>query len=258
MKNRYFMEIAYDGTDYCGWQMQVDKVSVQSTIDEAISTIFNEPLHCTGCGRTDSGVHASQFFLHFDTEQASLPENFHYRINKFLPTTISVLDIFVSDKHARFDATYRAYDYFLHFEKDPFKNRFSFFFHYKPLDVEKMRIAFSMLDHYLDFSPFEKSNSSSKTSICQIYETAIFYDEEKKEMRIHFAANRFLRSMVRRVVGALLMVGIGKISLEEFKKVLDEKGTFTLNISVPGRGLFLSEVRYDDYCMLGKYYNYSH
>ena len=252
-KVRYFMEIAYDGTDFCGWQVQPDKVSVQSTIDEAISTIFNETLHCTGCGRTDSGVHASKFFLHFDSTQTVPPENFLNRINKFLPKSIAVFDVFESDKHARFDATYRAYDYFLHFKKTPFKNQFSFFFPFRPVDVEKMKTAFALLSNYTDFSPFEKSNSSSKTSICQIYKTDIIFDEQAHSMRIHIAANRFLRGMVRRVVGSLLMVGVGKISLEEFKTVMDNQGTFSYNISVTGRGLFLSEVRYDNYCLLGGY-----
>lgn len=249
-KYRYFLEIAYDGTNYCGWQVQPNGETVQGMINQALSTIFNEPLHCLGCGRTDSGVHASKFVLHVDTTQAALPINFIHRINKILPTNIAVYDVFLCDKHARFDATYRAYDYYVHFEKSPFKNQFSFFFPFKPLDIAEMEKAFNMLSEYEDFSPFEKSKSSSKTSICQIYKTELYLSEDKKELRVHIAANRFLRGMIRRIVGTLLMVGLGRLSLEEFKNVMKTQGTFSMNLAVPGCGLFLSEVRYDNYCML--------
>lgn len=246
---RYFLEIAYNGTHYHGWQMQPDKKTVQSSIDKAISTIFNEPLHCTGCGRTDSGVHASQFFLHFEATK-DIPDKFLFRLNKFLSSDIVVYRIFESDLHARYDATYRAYDYFLHFEKNPFTKEHSFFYHFLPLDVEKMKTAFASLHNYTDFKSFEKSKGSSKTSLCRIYKTNLQYDEEAQTMQIHIAANRFLRGMVRRVVGALLMVGKGKISLEEFKYSMDTQTLFKLNVSVPARGLFLSEVRYENYCGL--------
>jgi len=246
---RYFLQIAYDGTNYSGWQMQPNKVSVQSTIDEALSTIFNEPLaHCTGCGRTDSGVHASDFYLHFEASNP-IPENFVYRINKYLATDITVKRIFECDRHSRFDATYRAYDFHIHFDKNPFKHRFSFFFPYKPLDIPKMQRVAASLVNYKDFKPFEKSKSSSKTSICQMYECALFYDEQTQSLRLHLAANRFLRGMVRRITGAVLMVGVGKISESTFKEVMDTTGAFSLNVSVPPNGLFLSEVRYEDSCL---------
>ncbi len=247
---RYFVEIAYKGTQYCGWQFQPDKVSVQSTIDEALSTIFNEKIACMGCGRTDSGVHASQFFLHFEAGNP-IPENFLNRINKFLPKDIVVYKIFECDKHARYDATYRAYDYFVHFEKNPFLEGQSFFFPYLPLDFDKMQTAFEMLNHYTDFSPFEKSKSSSRTSLCRIYKTEMKFNETEQKMYLHIAANRFLRGMVRRVVGALIMVGKEKISLQEFKEVMDTQGKFNINISAPAQGLFLSEVRYENFCGLG-------
>lgn len=246
---RYFLQIAYDGTHYCGWQMQPNKVSVQSTVDEALSTIFNEKLtHCTGCGRTDSGVHASDFYLHFEATNP-IPENLIHRINKYLPTDIVVKRIFECDRHSRFDATYRAYDFYIHFNKDPFKQRFSFFFPYKPLDVPKMQRVAASLVNYKNFKPFEKSKSSSKTSICQMYKAELFYDEQAQSMRLHLAANRFLRGMVRRITGAVLMVGVGRISEEEFMEVMNTTGAFSLNISVPPNGLFLSEVRYEDSCL---------
>ncbi len=246
---RYFLEIAYLGTNYCGWQVQPNKVSVQSTIDDAISTIFNVKLHCSGCGRTDSGVHASQFFLHFDCEKA-IPKNFDYRINKILPKDIVVERIFECGLHARYDATYRAYDYFIHFRKNPFLKDQSYFFPFLPLDYEAMKTAFDSLQNYRDFKPFEKANNDSKTSLCRIYKTDMDIDLEAGKIRIHIAANRFLRGMIRRVVGTLLVVGQHKISLEEFKQVMDNTGQFSLNIAAPAEGLFLSEVRYENFCGL--------
>jgi len=245
---RYFLELAYDGTKYCGWQMQPRKVTVQSTIDDALSTIWNEPIQSMGCGRTDSGVHASQFFVHFDVEQANIPENFLHRINKFLPKDIAIRDIYECDLHARYDATYRAYDYFIHFEKNPFLNPHSFFFPWLPLDFEKMRKAAALLKTYREFAPFEKSNSASKTSLCQLYESRLVIDELGGRMHYHVAANRFLRGMVRRIVGALMAVGKDKLSLEEFQKVLQSQGTFSINKSAPAQGLYLCEVRYEKSC----------
>ena len=244
---RYFLELAYLGTNFSGWQMQPNKITVQSTIAKTLSTIYNEPITCLGCGRTDSGVHASQFFLHFETTK-DVPVNFLYRMNKMLSRDIVIHRIFECDKHARFDATYRAYEYFVHFKKSPFLEPHSFFFPYSPLDFEKMYKAFNMLNNYIEFKPFEKSKSDSKTSICRIYKTQISINEATHQMKIHIAANRFLRGMVRRIVGALIMVGKDKITLEEFKTVMDHQGTFSINISAPAQGLFLSEVRYENFC----------
>lgn len=246
---RYFLELAYDGTDYSGWQVQPNKITVQSVMDEALSTIFNEPIHCTGCGRTDSGVHASQFYLHFEAEN-QIPEHFIDRLNKFLPKSIAAFQLYPCDLHARFDATYRAYDYFIHFKKNPFLEKRSFFFPYTPLDIDKMRKAFSLLPNYINFKPFEKSKSGSKTSICRIYKTNLIYNKKEQRMQIHIAANRFLRGMVRRVVGSLIMVGKEKITLEEFENVMDNTGQFNINISAPAAGLYLSEVRYENSCQI--------
>jgi len=248
MTKRFFLEISYKGTDYCGWQVQPNQVTIQQKVNEALSTILNEPIMCLGCGRTDSGVHASQFFLHFAPTKP-IPEKFVFRLNKFLPSDIAVKRLIINvpeDAHARFDATYRAYDYYAHFNKSPFLYQSSFFFPWLPLDVESMNTAAQLLLQYEDFRMFCKSGHSSKTTLCQIFKAELHIDDANGTLRFHIAANRFLRGMVRRVMGALLMMGKGKIPLEEFKYVMDykKKKFEKMNISVPPQGLYLSEVRY--------------
>ncbi len=248
MPQRYFLEIAYNGKQYSGWQVQPNNVTVQSTITEAISTLLNSQTSVTGCGRTDSGVHASQYFLHFDTDQP-LPDQFAYRLNTMLPKDIHskrLIENFPEGAHARFDATYRAYDYYIHFEKNPFKYELSCLFPAIPLDIESMQEVVALLPTYTDFPMLCKTGGDNKTTLCTIYKTELIYDELGKTMRFHVAANRFLRGMVRRMVGLLMMVGKGKISVVEFKAVMDKKESqFKYNHSVPGHGLYLSEVRYD-------------
>lgn len=247
MPKRYFIEIAYNGTNYCGWQVQPNQITVQSVLTDALKTIFNQPIRTIGCGRTDSSVHARQFFVHFDAEGA-VPENFLYRINKILPKDISVyrlIDHVPEDANTRFDATYRAYTYYIHFEKNPFLFKQSFFYPWRPLDVNAMQQAIDMIPKYNDFRMFCKSGGSQKHYLCNIFNVEMIIDEHK--MEFHIAANRFLRGMVRRVVGAILMVGKGKISLEEFKYTLETKRRrfATINKAAPPQGLYLTEVRYD-------------
>lgn len=244
---RYFLEIAYKGTAYCGWQVQPNGLSVQAVINQALSTILNEPIHCVGCGRTDAGVHASQFFLHFDANN-TLPKLFDTRLNRFLPKHISVKRIIkdLPEKaHARFDATYRAYDYYIHFQKNPFKNELSWYYNRLPLNFEVMHEAANLLLQYEDFVMFCKTGGSNKTTLCKIFKTELVVDEDGNGLRFHIAANRFLRGMVRRIVGMMMEVGQEKISLEVFKSVMDRETEFPFNPSAPPQGLYLSEVRYD-------------
>ena len=244
---RFFLEIAYDGTPYCGWQVQPNAIAVQQVLEHALSTLLNLPTSCTGCGRTDAGVHASQFFAHFDAT-LPLPKNFVFRLNRFLPQEIVIKRILTglpNDAHARFDATYRAYRYYVHFEKDPFLNRFSLLLQGKPLDRNAMQKAAALLHNYEDFGMFAKTGGSHKTTFCQLFKSELIFDDEQKRMVYHIAANRFLRGMVRRVMGALIMVGRQKISPDEFKAVMEGKASFKHNLSVPPQGLFLCKVRYD-------------
>ncbi|MGB0932316.1 MAG: tRNA pseudouridine(38-40) synthase TruA [Chitinophagales bacterium] len=244
---RYFLEISYKGTSYCGWQVQPNGLSIQAIVNQALSTILNEPIHCVGCGRTDAGVHASQFFLHFDAD-TPLPKLFDVRLNRFLTKDISVKRIIKNlpeKAHTRFDATYRAYDYYIHFHKNPFKNELSWYYNRLPLNFEAMRQAADLLLQYEDFVMFCKTGGSNKTTLCKIFKTELVVDEDGNGIRFHIAANRFLRGMVRRIVGMLIEVGREKVSLEIFKAVMDREAQFPFNPSAPPQGLYLSEVRYN-------------
>lgn len=243
---RYFLEIAYRGTNYHGWQIQPNARSVQETINTALSTIINQPIYCVGCGRTDTGVHASQFFLHFDAPEI-LPLHFVARLNKFLPKDIAIkrlIDQLPEQAHTRFDATYRAYDYYMHFQKNPFLQEHSLYYPYAKLDHVVMQEVARLLLNYEDFVMFCKTGSDTKTTLCQLFKTELVYNKTDRKLRFHIAANRFLRGMVRRIMGLLLSVGRGKIGFEEVKTVMDTKGKFSINLSVEPQGLFLSEVRY--------------
>ncbi len=245
---RYFLEISYHGKNYVGWQIQPNGSSVQAQIIQALSLLLREPVTTLGCGRTDTGVHARQFYLHFDALNP-LPDDLVERMNRFLPADIAVKRLITDvpqDAHARFDATYRAYDYYIHFDKNPFLTEFSFFFPWKPLNLDVMQQAVTLLPQYTDFRMFCKSGASSKTTLCNLYKAEMISDENNQTLRFHIAANRFLRGMVRRIVGCLLFMGKEKITFDEFKEVMDEhKKQFPkMNISVPPQGLFLSEVRY--------------
>lgn len=246
---RYFIEIAYNGKPYHGWQIQHNGISVQATLNNALTKLLRQPVMAVGCGRTDTGVHASQYFAHFYADSIADSAEFLFKINHVLDSSIVVkrlIDTIPTNAHARFDATYRAYDYFLHFRKDPFKEDFSYYYGWFPLDVVAMKAAAQMIWHYDDFPMFCKTGGSVTTTICTIFKSELYYDEVAATMRFHIAANRFLRGMIRLIMGALIMVGKHKISLDEFEQTLnDKKFRFAkLNVSAPPQGLFLSEVRY--------------
>lgn len=249
---RYFIEIAYNGTAYHGWQIQPNALTVQECLDKALSTYFRQPIESLGCGRTDAGVHAKEFFAHFDLEQAenlqvttkSLnPEKSITGINSLLPYDISVKRIFkvTNDAHARFDATERAYQYHLHFHKDPFKLNRSWL--YKgALDVASMNKAAAILLTYTDFSCFSKSNTQTFTNNCTIKEALFVENEDALVFTIK--ADRFLRNMVRAIVGTLVRVGKKEISLDDFKEIIESKNRSNAGQSVPACGLYLTRVIY--------------
>ncbi len=242
---RYFIELAYNGANYHGWQYQPNAISVQETLETAVSVILNQKTAVTGCGRTDTGVHASQYFAHFDFEN-ELPKAFFFRLNKFLPPNIVIHRIFQveDEQHSRFDAHYRAYAYHLSWKKDPFRQKT--LLHY-PLalkaDQEKMQAAAQLLLHYKAFSPFCKTNSDAKTMLCDLYKSE--WEFQENEWIYHIAANRFLRGMVRLIVGMSLSVGLGKINIKDVKKALDEQTRLEKSLSIAPEGLFLVEVKYD-------------
>ena len=200
---RYFLELSYKGTHYSGWQVQPNAPSVQATIEAALSTLLNTNTEIIGCGRTDAGVHATQYFAHFDAEKA-LPNEFAYRLNRILPPDIAIhrlIDTLPPDAHARFGATYRAYHYHIHLQKNPFLADQSYYFSMLPLDVAKMQQAAKLLLNYTDFRAFCKADSDAKHYLCHLFESQITLDEQQQTLLYRVAANRFLRGMVRLIVG---------------------------------------------------------
>lgn len=242
---RYFIEIAYKGTGYAGWQMQKNKPTIQGTINEALSTVCNTAINITGAGRTDSGVHCLQTFAHFDVD-TGLPEKMLYRANKLLPKDIAIRNLIhvAPDAHARFDAISRSYSYYIHATKNPMLADRSFFFPFLPLDLKAMEKATALLTSFKDYKPLSKYNKDLKTTLCDVFNAEWETNSAKQTLVFCITANRFLHGMVRRIVGALLMIGQGKITIEEFKQAMEKGRALRLNISVPPQGLFLCEVKY--------------
>jgi tRNA pseudouridine38-40 synthase len=245
IKKRYFIELSYNGTDYHGWQIQPNGITVQECLDKALSVYFRQPIVSLGCGRTDAGVHASQFYAHFDL--IDLPVEKVNRsitgINSLLPYTIAVKRIFAvgDDSHARFDATARAYNYHLHFNKDPFKLDRSWL--YKgDLDLDAMNKAAAILLNYTDFSCFSKSNTQTFTNNCKI--TEAHFERTGDGLVFTIKADRFLRNMVRAIMGTLVLVGRGDIEIAEVAQIIESKNRSKAGQSVPGCGLYLVSVEY--------------
>ncbi|MBI5914949.1 MAG: tRNA pseudouridine(38-40) synthase TruA [Bacteroidetes bacterium] len=243
---RYFSELAYLGTKYNGWQKQPYSPSVQQTIEQAFSTILGTAIEVTGCGRTDTGVHASQYFMHFDFE-GKFPKEFLRRINKLLPPDVAIRSVFevAPDAHARFDAVRRSYEYRIVLEKNPFQSGTAWHFpFFEKLDVEKTQQAAALLLRYEEFQPFCKSHTDAKTMSCALTRSEWVLDEAAKSMVFHISADRFLRGMVRLIVGMCLNVGLGKVELDEVREALDRQILLKKSWSVPPEGLFLTEVVY--------------
>ncbi len=245
---RYFSELAYKGTNYSGWQRQPNAPSVQQVIEEALSTILGKTIVVTGCGRTDTGVHASQYFLHFDFE-GKFPEEFLRRINKLLPSDVAIRSFVevTPDAHARFDAVQRSYEYHIVLDKNPFLTDTAWHFpFFEKLDLEKTQAAAALLLNYGEFQPFCKSNTDVHTMECTLFRSAWVLDEATRRMVFHVSANRFLRGMVRLIVGMTINVGLGKIEMDEVRDALERQVLLKKSWSVPAEGLFLTEVRYSE------------
>jgi tRNA pseudouridine38-40 synthase len=241
---RYFLELSYLGGDFCGWQKQPNGISVQETIEKELSKLNgNQTIEVVGCGRTDAGVHARQYFLHFDLEQKVDIHNWLYKLNKMLPKTIAIINAFQleADMHARFSATKRTYRYFIHSIKNPFISYQSWYFPL-PLDLQKMNEASAILLGTHDFTSFAKLHTDVKTNICEVFSAEWHVDENGIFFEI--SANRFLRNMVRSTVGTLLEVGMGKELPSYVQNVLDARNRNEAAVSVPAHGLFLWEINY--------------
>lgn len=247
MKHRYFVYFGYNGGAYCGWQMQPNGISVQAILSNAMKTILRQEVELTAAGRTDAGVHARQMVAHFDFERDIMPREYLVaKLNSFLPPDIAVDNIIEvkSDAHARFDAVSRSYEYHIVSRKDVFTSHLSMrIFH--PLNFEKMNEAAQILFEYTDFTSFSKLHTDTKTNDCKIfYAKWRQYDDSHWIFTIE--GNRFLRNMVRAIVGTLIEVGQDKISIDDFRKIIEEKNRNKAGQSVPAQGLFLVNVKYPD------------
>ena len=242
---RYFIEISYLGTHFHGWQLQKDgALTIQGEVERALSTVLNIPVFIQGSSRTDTGVHARQQFAHFDIPEA-LPEAIIDRLNRFLPKDIAVRNRYLvkEDTHARFDAIGRKYIYRIIHRKDPFKKDFSALYTRKP-DVELMNRAAGLLFDYTDFQCFSKVKTNVLTFNCTISEAV--WLENDGTLEFHITANRFLRGMVRAVVGTLLDVGYARTSLEAFEKIIKSKDRTKAGSAAKAEGLTLERVFYPE------------
>jgi tRNA pseudouridine38-40 synthase len=242
---RYFFHTGFDGHNYRGWQRQANAGSVQQVVEAVLSEMLKEPVSIMGCGRTDAQVHASQFFFHLDIKD-TWDYDLLFRVNKMLPDDIAIFEIIPMEEnqHARFDATQRRYDYFIHTYKDPHLNHVSAWYPEKNLDLDSMKRAVSLLTQYTDFRAFCKSPDSYLHTICKVSSATLFTDAKGERLRFQISADRFLGRMVRLIVGKLLQVGKGELSLDKFESYLVTKTTpMVLDVAYP-QGLFLSKVTY--------------
>ena len=245
---RYFIQLCYNGTTYNGWQVQDNtKNTIQHILQEKLSIIFSEPIDLVGCGRTDAGVSAKDYYAHFDCliTDLHLPEtNYIYKLNKILPFEIAIKKIYNVNEtaNARFDAEFRTYNYLIHTYKNPFLFQSSLFV-YGDLNIDLMNEAANYLLSVIDFTSFSKVNTQNKTNNCNVI-FAQWIKQNEHEYVFKITANRFLRNMVRAVVGTLLEVGKRKITLEEFKTIIDNKNRSDAGMSVNAYALYLTEITY--------------
>lgn len=240
---RYFIQLAYKGTNYHGWQIQDNAPTVQAELNKTLSILLNQSIETIGCGRTDTGVHASDYYAHFDSIEINDIDQLIYKLNKFLSKDIAVYKIFKvnNDANARFDAIERTYNYYITKRKDPFLTD-SAYYYYGNLDINEMNKAAEILLSYKDFEAFSKSNTQVNNYICHIAYAK--WTEKNDVLNFEITANRFLRNMVRAIVGTLLEVGKGTMNLEEFKQVIESKNRSNAGFSVPAHALFLSNIKY--------------
>lgn len=241
---RYFITFSYDGTAYHGWQIQPHCLSVQEELQKAMSTLLRKPMEVIGAGRTDTGVHARKMVAHFDYDEEVDCPQLVYKLNKLLPRDIAVQQVepVAEDMHARFSAKSRTYHYYVHMGKNPFLRSYSWQV-YGNIDFELMNQAASVLMEYKDFTSFSKVNTDTKTNDCTI--TEAHWDRVGEDQWCFtITANRFLRNMVRAIVGTLMEVGRGRMTIEQLRRVIDAKDRCCAGDSVPGNALFLVQVMY--------------
>jgi tRNA pseudouridine38-40 synthase len=243
---RYFIHLGYEGSNYNGWQRQKNtQRTVQAVIEETLFKLLKKSITVYGCGRTDAGVHASQYAIHINLDEAP-SFDLKFRLNINLPDDIAVFEIIEvnDDQHCRFDATDRTYDYFIHFKKDPVLYRHSSFYEHLDLDFDLMRKAAALILKTKDFRPLCKQPDLLNNTLCEISNSQLFINEELGRIRYSITANRFLRGMVRYCVFFILEVGCGKMTLDEFDQILNQEKIFIEKKPAYPNGLFLSRVEY--------------
>ncbi|KLT71365.1 tRNA pseudouridine(38-40) synthase TruA [Flavobacterium sp. ABG] len=241
---RYFIQFAYNGTPYHGWQIQPNASSVQETLNKALSVLLNSTINVMGAGRTDSGVHAQEMYAHFDFETPIDIPTLVHKLNSYLPKSIAIFNLILvhDEAHCRFDATKRTYEYRINTVKNPFLEELSWYFN-QNLDVALMNEAAKILLNHTDFQCFSKVNTDVNTFDCTIFEA--YWKKENDKLVFTISANRFLRNMVRSIVGTLINIGLHKISLQDFENIIASKSREKAGFSVPAHGLYLTDITYD-------------
>lgn len=243
---RYFVELAYNGKDFHGWQIQPNAITVQEELNKKLTMLLRSDCYCVGCGRTDTGVHAKHFIAHFETDVEFDLEIIKYKLNQVLPPSIAVYDIFKvqKDAHSRFSALSRSYKYTITRQKNPFYHETAWMFNV-PLNLQNMTDAAALLFDYEDFTSFSKLHTDTKTNNCNVYEAE--WEEKGHLLVFSVSADRFLRNMVRAIVGTLVEVGKGKISVDEFAQIIEAKDRSKAGFSAPAHGLALVNVSYPEW-----------
>lgn len=241
---RYFIRLSYDGTNFCGWQNQLDQESVQGTIESALSVLAKNSQKIVGCGRTDTGVHADDYYAHWDYN-GELEENIITKLNSILPRSIAIKEIFevLPEYNARFNASTRTYHYFIHTQKNPFRRLYSYEYTHHHLNLELMHEATAMLMSYSEFLPLIKLDKENMKTKCTLY-TSKLEQVENHCFLYEVSANRFLHNMVRRIVGTLILIGREKLTIEEFKYSMDTQTNMRLIGLAPPNGLHLVDIQY--------------
>lgn len=241
---RYLIHLAYNGTNYCGWQTQPNLPTVQQTIESALTTLLRTPVAIVGCGRTDTGVHASDFYAHFDLD-GPLADNLVFKLNSYLPPDIAIfsIDPVADNFHARFSAAARTYKYYASCARLPFSQGLYCRIYFNP-DIDAMNAAAAALMQYDDFTSFAKLHTDNKTNICHL--TDAHWNREGEMLVFTITANRFLRNMVRSVTGTLLDVGRGKLTIDGLRQIVEKKNRCAAGVSMPAQGLFLTKVDYPE------------
>lgn len=240
---RYFLELSYDGTPYHGWQRQPNAITIQEVLEDSLSTLLREKVEIVGAGRTDTGVHAKQIMAHFDYKKDIETDQLKYKLNSILPPEIAIQKVYdvKDDAHARFDALSRSYEYYVTLSKDPFVINKAYYFK-KTLDLDVMNDAAKLLLNYTNFKCFSKSKTDVKTYNCTI--TEAIWERQGNQLVFKISANRFLRNMVRAIVGTLIEIGEGKLIREDLVAIIRSEDRSQAGYSVPACGLYLTSVTY--------------